>query len=334
MDPAAVKDGEKAAEYSQSFGVLLLPHITRDIRPRASTHIPLDMRHRITEYLEKEETAKNERVREFAKAQEEKLDKLRQATMDECSVIAEIINVVNPQSPTIAAARKDSAGASGLAAMLRAGGGGSSVRTGPNPFARPAASGFGMPARLRSNDDDGDIFDLDEDFQTGLPPPESRGRRVTADHQSDEYSEDLEHEENDFGHFGESSGNLSTNPLQQYQAQDVISSRVNVPQQQATASGLGTLMSGSMPQKIPTFGSIGAGGSSFTAGPSLTRREYQMKADEKEMSRRKKEAARGIPKTFVPPHELLDRIHEQDSDLLIGSKPRDSYGWNRKYAPG
>ncbi|KAJ2795175.1 hypothetical protein H4S07_006554, partial [Coemansia furcata] len=80
-----------------------------------------------------------------------------------------------------------------------------------------------------------------------------------------------------------------------------------------------------MPRQIPAYGS-----SSFAGSHTLNRRESQQRADEIEMNRRRDQMVRALPKTFVPPHQLMDRIHESGSaDMLIGSKPRDSHAIGR-----
>ncbi|KAJ2431125.1 hypothetical protein GGF41_000688 [Coemansia sp. RSA 2531] len=89
-------------------------------------------------------------------------------------------------------------------------------------------------------------------------------------------------------------------------------------------------MSGSMPRQIPLYGS-----SSLAGAHTLNRREYQQRVDEIEMQRRRQQMVRELPKTFVPPHQLMDRIHESGAtELLIGSKPRDSHAIGRRHAPG
>ncbi|KAJ2435544.1 hypothetical protein GGF42_009034, partial [Coemansia sp. RSA 2424] len=137
------------------------------------------------------------------------------------------------------------------------------------------------------------------------------------------YSDELEGgEEPAFGNFDgapqrQSARNMSTRQDEREAAE-------------ASGGNLSQMMSGSMPRQIPPYGS-----SSLAGIHSLNRRENQQRADEKEMNRRRSQMVRGLPKTFVPPHQLMDRIHESGTtDLLIGSKPRDSHAIGRRHAPG
>ncbi|KAJ1962503.1 hypothetical protein GGI12_002615 [Dipsacomyces acuminosporus] len=343
--PSAVKEGERSPQYSALFGIILLPSIVNSVKPRPTTHMSVDIRQKALEFLEKEEDKKNERIKEYIKAQNAEYERLRQNTNSQCSVIAEIINSVNPQSPS-SMPHRGSVGSSGLASMLKPSIGGSSDNRGAIPFTRPAGAARGRSGYNNGNSDEdlddlneNDLYGLEDEFDSrvsfnashGAPSNGAAGRRgggfPSSSRQSGANSEDFEHEENEFGRFEDN------NPLQGFHAYDVDSA-VNMPQQDIGLSSgyISSMMPGSLPQKIPAFGSIGS--SSYAGGPSLSRLESQKKADE-EMTRRRNEALKGIPKTFVPPHELLDKMHDaQDQDWVIGSKPRESYGWNRKYAPG
>ncbi|KAJ2357808.1 hypothetical protein GGF43_001233 [Coemansia sp. RSA 2618] len=301
------------AEYSEPFGVLLLSSFVGDARGRAGAHIPRELQQRVSGYMQRLESAREERVREFIHAQDAELERARQQTQAQSAIVAEIVSKVNPQPAAPAAPSQRGGGSSGLAAMLR-GGAGSNTGAGGNPFAR----GGGRPAAAATPTadslSDGE-FELDDaEFSAigvaGRLPGLGLGRRLsqgTGSRQSDDYS-DTERNEGAFGDFD--------------------SERVPRASGRGGASNLSHMMAGSMPIQIPMYGS------SLTGDPSLNRREYQRRADELEMSRRREQMLRGMPKTFVPPHQLMDSIHETDSEMLIGSKPRDSYGMSRRQAPG
>ncbi|KAJ2392939.1 hypothetical protein GGI23_005119 [Coemansia sp. RSA 2559] len=134
----------------------------------------------------------------------------------------------------------------------------------------------------------------------------------------------MENEEHEFGDFNDDDGSGAPGGRA---VRDSPSLAVpSMHHQQGLPSGnsnLGQMLAGSMPIQIPRFGS-----SSMAAGGySMSRQEYQQRADEMDMSRRREQILRGLPKTFVPPHELMNQLHDNDVDLLlVGSKPRDSYG--------
>ncbi|KAJ2492225.1 hypothetical protein IWW37_001673 [Coemansia sp. RSA 2050] len=358
MDPKIVRESMKMSEYSEPFGVLLRPEFVGSAASssgaRGSGHVPREIHQKVGEYMQRNEAAKNERVHEFIRAQDQALEQIRRRTTDESHIIADIVNQAQPQalgSQGGASLRRDSVGSSGLAAMLR---GRSHSNVGslpapsiggrlPNPFARSGADAFKYG---RGTDADG-VFDLDEDedeagmLRGGLQevgnstvsPAGFRhvsggafgrgfGNRRTSSRQSDEHSDDFEREEPAFGNFDE--GRIGAR-----------FSALNVSQrpEEKTGGGGGNLsqmLSGSMPRQIPTYGS-----SSLAGAYTLNRREHQQRADEKEMNRRREQMVRDLPKTFVPPHQLMDRIHDSGSaDLLIGSKPRDSHAIGRRHAPG
>ncbi|KAJ2738048.1 hypothetical protein H4R23_001420 [Coemansia sp. Cherry 401B] len=324
-DPQAVEESEKMAEYSEPFGVLLLDSVVGAVRPRAGAHIPRELQQKVSGHMQQRESQRDERVRSYIRAQDEELERERQRTREQCSIVAEIISQVHPQQTAAPAsgARKSGGGVSGLAAMLRGGtGGGNSnsvSETSSNPFARGVGSYTGSAGRLHAgapgsvSDDD---FDLDDqDFSAiGVQPGQRMGGlgqqlgRKASGRQSDENS-DAERDEGAFGNF------------------DSAAARAGVQTQRA-GGNLSQMLAGSMPIQIPMYGS------SLTGELSMSRREYHQRADEMEMNRRREQMLRGMPKTFVPPHQLMDSIHENDTDMVIGSKPRDSYGMSRRQAPG
>ncbi|KAJ2688789.1 hypothetical protein IWW39_001930 [Coemansia spiralis] len=355
MDPKTVRESMKVSEYSEPFGVLLRPEFVGGSGARGSGHVPRDINQKVGEYMQRKEAAKNERVHEFIRAQDQALERLRRRATDECHIIADIVSQAQPQalgSQGGASSRKDSVESSGLAAMLR---GRSHSNVGslpapsiggrmPNPFARSGADVF---KHGRGTEADG-VFDLDDDdddeagmLRGGLQevgnstvsPAGFRhvsggafgrgfGNRRTSSRQSDEHSDDFERDEPAFGNFDEGRMGARFSGLNVTQQQR--------PEERPGGGNLSQMLSGSMPRRIPTYGS-----SSLAGAYTLNRREHQQRADEKEMNRRREQMVRELPKTFVPPHQLMDRIHESgSSDLLIGSKPRDSHAIGRRHAPG
>ncbi|KAJ2051298.1 hypothetical protein GGI16_006823 [Coemansia sp. S142-1] len=356
MDPKTVRESMKMSEYSEPFGVLLqaafVGSAATSSGARGTSHIPREIQQKAAEFLQRNEAAKNERVHEFIRAQDQVLELVRRRTTDECNIIAGIVSHVQPQvldNQGGASLRKDSVGSSGLAAMLR-GRSHSSVGSLPapsiggrmaNPFAR---SGADSSKFNRGTDADGP-FDLDDDDYgaggAGMVPGGLQGvanstaspagfrhvsggvfgrgfgNRRSSSRQSDEHSDDFERDEPAFGNFDDTR----------------IGTRINMSSQQEERPGGGNLsqmMSGSMPRQIPLYGS-----SSLAGAHTLNRREYQQRVDEIEMQRRRQQMVRELPKTFVPPHQLMDRIHESGAtELLIGSKPRDSHAIGRRHAPG
>ncbi|KAJ2824356.1 hypothetical protein GGI24_003429 [Coemansia furcata] len=366
MDPNAVRESMKMSEYSEAFGVLLQAAFVGSaasgsgVRGSGGGHVPRELQVKVGEFMQHSEAAKNERVHEFIRAQDQALERVRRRATDECNIIAEIVNQVQPQGQQqalggqgVASSHKDSAGSSGLAAMLR-GRSHSSVGSLPapsiggrmaNPFARQSAdpsSRYG-----RGTDADGTFYlEDDDDGAAGMLPGglqgvanntaspagfrhvaggifgRTFGARRTSSRQSDEHSDDFERDEPAFGNFDEGriGARLSALNVSQQQQQH----------EQRPGGNLSQMLSGSMPRQIPAYGS-----SSFAGSHTLNRRESQQRADELEMNRRRDQMVRALPKTFVPPHQLMDRIHESGSaDMLIGSKPRDSHAIGRRHAPG
>ncbi|KAJ2501396.1 hypothetical protein GGH96_001919 [Coemansia sp. RSA 1972] len=321
-DPQAVEESQKMAEYSEPFGVVLLSAYVGETRGYMA-HVPRELQQRVSRYMQQQETSRDERVREYIRAQDAELERVRQQTREQSSIVAEIINKVHPQTAATAEVRKSSGGSSGLAAMLRGGANNNisassnmsgsynpsasyNSNAGMNPFARGSAVGARPADSLSDNE-----FELDDhDFSaigvaeraSGLGLNLSRG---VGSRQSDDYS-DAERDEGAFGDFDGSRAPRATG---------------------RNTGNLSHMMAGSMPIQIPLYGS------SLTGDPSLNRRAYHQRADELEMNRRREQLLRGMPKTFVPPHEL-GRMHENDSEMLVGSKPRDSYGMSRRQAPG
>ncbi|KAJ1930813.1 hypothetical protein FBU59_006925 [Linderina macrospora] len=203
---------------------------------------------------------------------------------------------------------QSSGGASGL--------GGTLAHSGPRIGGNRGTLG-GIPS---VDVDDRDVFDLDDDIQSpGLQQPSAIpgfGRRNMS-RQSDDYSEDLDAdddssiiaaEERGFGNFG--------------------SPGLNMPQRTDTSGITASAHIGSLPVQIPLFSG------SMVGSSSLSRREINKRVGEREMNKRREENIKKIPKTFVPPHELIQQLYDRESDMLSGSKPRDSYGWSRRQAPG
>ncbi|KAJ2902569.1 hypothetical protein GGI21_004539 [Coemansia aciculifera] len=387
-DPKTVRENMKMSEYSELFNVLLLPAFigsgmsaatatptTTPLSSRGTSHVPRDIKQKASEFLQLKEAAKNERIHEFVRAQDQALEQVRRRAMDECNIIAGIVSqaqspphALDSQDSGPSSMRRDSIGASsGLASLLR-GRAHSNVGSLPvatiggrmaNPFERTAGSS--KYGHNQSDDDDGQINldDYDDDgnpvlrdglqavanataspagfrhvssggaFGRGLGSGGSGNRRRSSSRQSDDYSDEFESDEPSFGNFD------NTSAAHQSAGLNMSAAAAAAHQQQdgnGKASGnLSQLLTGSMPRQIPPYGS-----SSFAGIHSLNRREYQQRADEKEMSRRRDQMVRGLPKTFVPPHQLMDRIHESgnSTDLLIGSKPRDSHAIGRRHAPG
>ncbi|KAJ1938835.1 hypothetical protein GGF37_004650 [Kickxella alabastrina] len=324
-DPTRGSQIKALPDYSGPFGVLLLSEFTSSSggarATRLSTHIPREIQQKAAEYLQRQEEAKNERVREYIRAQDHALEQLKARTMDECAKLSDIINAAHPQPSATASTQNEPAALSGLAAMLRGGGGGGGA-LGRNPIMRTSPLD-----RRRGNSDD--EYASDEADASGLyglvdvvEPAGSlsaRGmarRRRFGSHQSEEQSDD----EESFGNFAQQPAGQRFSPVRMAPSQQ---------QQQQRTGNLGQMLAGSVPIQIPTMTS-----GSLIGGRSLSRREFQQRVEEGERDRRREQIARELPRTFVPPHQLLDQIHENDADLFIGSKPRDSYGFGRRYAPG
>ncbi|KAJ2514986.1 hypothetical protein H4217_005449 [Coemansia sp. RSA 1939] len=360
-NPDEVRTSIETPEYSQPFGVLLQPALSDAARSRHNIHIPREMQQKSAEFMQKQESDKNERVRDFIRKQDEELERIHRRTTEECNILAEIISKTHPQSPaTSQPAHQGRSGSSGLAAMLRsstagAGGSGSLGRGlsgsgsgsgsgGPGSMPFAALSPRGAISRPGADSGPGDSFDDEfdgDDLHSNVPkiqvgyaggPSSGIGRQIgshrTPSRQSGGYSDDLEHEEREFGDFADDDRGAG--------AQGAASRGMNFDQNRlgpggAGGSNLGQMLAGSMPIQIPRFGS----NSLAAGGFSMSRQEYHQRADERDTSRRREQMLRGLPKTFVPPHQLLDQIHDNDIDmLLVGSKPRDSYGLGRRHAPG
>ncbi|KAJ2744979.1 hypothetical protein GGI20_002516 [Coemansia sp. BCRC 34301] len=364
-DPKSARESMKMSEYSEPFGVLLLPAFIGSAAmgssSRGNSHVPRDIKQKATDFVQLNEAAKNERVHEFIRAQDQALEQIRRRTADECSVIAAIVSQTQQHALDSqghdggpSSLRRDSIGASsGLASLLR-GRAHSNVGSLPvatiggrmaNPFER---AGTGSSSKHGADgDDDGDgPFDLDDYDDDGNPilrgglqagatasPAGFRhvsggsfgrgglGNRRASSRQSDEYSDEFEREEPAFGNF---------DAARQPSARNTSFAAQQHDERASGAGNLSQMLSGSMPRQIPPYGS-----SSLAGMHSLNRRENQQRADEREMNRRRDHIVRGLPKTFVPPHELMDRFHETEpTDLLIGSKPRDSHAIGRRHAPG
>ncbi|KAJ2793418.1 hypothetical protein H4R21_005906 [Coemansia helicoidea] len=167
-----------------------------------------------------------------------------------------------------------------------------------NPFAHGA-----VPRNSHSDEEEGGEDDLylqgSGEFNSMLEPRRSRpvAMRRTPSQSGDESELDGGDETQRGGHGG------------------------NLSQMLVTA--------GSMPVQIPAFGS-----SSLSADPFMSRRQMVQHSDEMEMRRRRQKMMRGMPSTFIPPHKLMDSIHENDGEMPVGSKPRDAYPMSRRHAPG
>ncbi|KAJ2854846.1 hypothetical protein FB639_006308, partial [Coemansia asiatica] len=323
--PEQVVEIQKLPEYSEPFGILLLPEFRSAVQSRpagAHAHVPREIQQKAAEYMQRQDIAKDERVREFIRQQDRALEATRNRTMDECALVADIINAVHPQTVPTPPVRREPTGSSGLAAMLRGSASGtSSSGSKVSNGARHSPMDRRLDAGQVSDDDLGGVFGLADAVDTMALRGSGAGRRAnafgTTQQQSDEFSNDEEEEA--FGDFAQ---------LPSHSFAPVQMSRQQQPQQQRSGN-LAPMLAGSMPIQIPTFGS-----GSMVGGHSLSRRDVHHRAEEVEQSRRKEQFARDLPKTFVPPHLLLDQMHENDTDLIIGSKPRDSYGFGRRYAPG
>ncbi|KAJ2697941.1 hypothetical protein FB645_005792 [Coemansia sp. IMI 203386] len=326
-NPEQVLEIQKNPEYSKPFGILLLPEFANGARSRpGGTHVPREIQQKATEFMQRQEIAKDERVREYIRAQDRALETVRNRTMDECALVADIINAVHPQTTAAPPVRREPSAASGLAAMLRGPtNGGSSSSRANNGASRqnPMDRRLGTIGNNGQNSDDelGGVFGLADAVDSmalrgGTNASSRRNNNAFGTQQPDDFSGNDEDDEEAFGDFAQLPPH-SFAPVQM------------TSQQQQRGGNLAPMLAGSMPIQIPTFGS-----GSVVGGHSLSRRELQHRAEEIEQNRRKEQFTRDLPKTFVPPHQLLDQMHENDTDLIIGSKPRDSYGFGRRYAPG
>ncbi|KAJ2849938.1 hypothetical protein IWW36_002287 [Coemansia brasiliensis] len=322
-DEQAMLASERAEEYSEAFGVMLLSNVVDQVRVRSNVHIPRELQQKVTGYMQKLEAERDERVREFIRAQDEELERTRQRTKEQSKIVAEIVDKLHPQqqAPVSPGMHKGTAGTSGLAAMLRGStGGGGMEAAGANPLAR--GSSYTGAQRLHGpahsfSDDELDLEDETAFSAMGAIPPRSSqgglgrhlGQRTNSGRS--QLSDALEREEDAFGDFSSE--------------QTGAASGVNM---QRPGGNLSQMLAGSMPIQIPAFGS------SLTNDISLSRREHRQRADEIEMSRRREQILRGMPKTFVPPHQLMNQIDNDSSEMIVGSKPRDLYGMPRRHAPG
>ncbi|KAJ2778034.1 hypothetical protein GGI15_004308, partial [Coemansia interrupta] len=272
---------QKRPEYSEPFGVLLLPEF-RSKQPQSRSrlggaHVSRELQQRATEFLQRQEVAKNERVREYIHAQDRELEILQGRTMDECAMVAEIINAAHPQKIPNApsAARRDAGGSSGLAAMLRGGTPTSSVGR-SNPLQR--RSSFDE----NSDDEDvGGVFGL-VDAMGGMSTNASGSGRRMSSQNSDDFSD--EDDEAAFGNF------------EQMPAQAFPSTLGGMRQQPARGGGLGQMLAGSMPIQIPKFGGSVGGVGSMLGGHSLSR-DMAMRAEDAEQGRRRERFAKELPKS-------------------------------------
>ncbi|KAJ2805778.1 hypothetical protein H4R20_001956, partial [Coemansia guatemalensis] len=308
-DPAAVAETQQMEEYSQPFEVLLQPSVTGVSTSRPGTHIPRELQQKVSEFMRQQETAKSERVRAFVREQDAEIERLQQQTTLQCGIVADIISKVHPQQLQGIASARNSGGSSGLAAMLRSSG---PAEARANPLLRPP-----RPSR----DEDEEALDGSGEFGFDVGALSSGGitggvrqmsLHASSSKQSDDYS-DPEHSEGGFGAFDE--------------GPPVTSGMTTQPSREGNLS---QMLAGSMPIQIPMYG----GASSLAADPVMSRREYNRRADEREMNRRREQMVRQMPKTFVPPHKLMESIDESSSEIVIGSKPRDLYNMPRRHAPG
>ncbi|KAJ2760803.1 hypothetical protein IWQ57_006210, partial [Coemansia nantahalensis] len=294
-DAQAIREGERASTYAEPFGVVLDPEVVGV--PRGAVHIPRDLQQRATEYMRQQETEKNNRIRAFVQEQDAALERLRALTVEQSRAVAHLVaQTIKEPAPSV---RSVSGATSGLAAMLRSSGSGpgSSAQM-SNPFAHGA-----VPRNSHSDEEEGGEDDLylqgSGEFNSMLEPRRSRpvAMRRTPSQSGDESELDGGDETQRGGHGG------------------------NLSQMLVTA--------GSMPVQIPAFGS-----SSLSADPFMSRRQMVQHSDEMEMRRRRQKMMRGMPSTFIPPHKLMDSIHENDGEMPVGSKPRDAYPMSRRHAPG
>ncbi|KAJ2322820.1 hypothetical protein GGI00_005811, partial [Coemansia sp. RSA 2681] len=191
-DPKTVRESMKMSEYSEPFGVLMLPEYisnttTTAAPPRGSNHVPREIQQKATEFMQRNEAAKNERVHEFIRAQDQALERIRRRAADECSIIAGIVSRTQPHAldnqghdGVSSSLRRESIGASsGLASLLR-GRAHSNVGSLPvatiggrmaNPFERHGAgtSKYGRGADDDDDDNDDGPFDLDDYDDDGNP---------------------------------------------------------------------------------------------------------------------------------------------------------------------
>ncbi|PIA16776.1 hypothetical protein COEREDRAFT_81118 [Coemansia reversa NRRL 1564] len=307
-DPAAVAETQKMAEYSQPFEVLLHPSVTGVSTSRSGAHISRELQQKVSEFMRQQETAKSERVRAFVREQDAEIERLQQQTTLQCGIVAEIIAKVHPQQLQGIGNTRNTGGSSGLAAMLRSSG---PAETRVNPLLRGPRPHKGEDEEAL--EEDGDFgFDVGALSTGGIAAGVRRMSHNASSRQSEDYS-DPEFSESAFGGFDD--GPPATSGI------------ATLPSREGNLS---QMLAGSMPIKIPMYG----GASSLAADPIMTRREHYRRADELEMNRRKEQLVRQIPKTFKPPHELMNSIGENSSEMLIGSKPRDLYSMPRRHAPG
>ncbi|KAJ1762286.1 hypothetical protein LPJ54_005883, partial [Coemansia sp. RSA 1824] len=108
-DPQAVEESQKMVEYSEPFGAVLLSAYVGEARGRMA-HVPRELQQRVSRYMQQQETLRDERVREYIRAQDAELERVRQQTREQSSIVAEIINKVHPQTAATAEVRKSSGG--------------------------------------------------------------------------------------------------------------------------------------------------------------------------------------------------------------------------------
>ncbi|KAJ2722992.1 hypothetical protein GGI07_002948 [Coemansia sp. Benny D115] len=363
------KDEEEIAkiqqepEYSAAFGVLLLPEYSGGRgRTRLGGHVPREIQQKVAVYVQRQETEKNERVRDYIREQDRLLEQLQSRAVEESAVVADILSAVHPQSLAVSSIQRGpgagAGAASGLAAMLRGsatvandrpGAGGALDRRTAAAVADADVDGNGIGDGGEDDDDEDDeddVFNGPPAFGALDPANSISARGLTSRRQHKQRYQSISEDEED-----EDDGNSAgAEDYDAFNAEQPVGSFIPRPAMSLAAGhhhqkhpiqgaqhgargggggNLGHVLAGSMPIQIPTL----ASGSLF-GGHSLSRRELNQRADDNEHGRRREQIARDIPRTFVPPHMLMDQIHEDDADLFIGSKPRDSYGFGRRYAPG
>lgn len=332
IDAEKFSKQKKHKGYSEPFGVVLSSDYVGNPSNNQNIHIPRELQLKANDHLQKMEVEKNERVRQYIRQQDKLLEEMREQTAKESNIVADMISRVHPQSSSatggsrhgVEGSRGSGAGtSSGLAAMLR-GRSGSNVAIGMNPFDRKP-----QPSKNEDGDDDdtGPLGINDENvgrLNSAHRVATNSSHTSGVSHQSGSHyssASDADNDEASFGHFDADDDHQSPIP-KPHQRKRGISDGGHLKQ----------MLAGSMPIQIPQFGSRGGG---FVGGKSLSNKEYQQRMDELKASQRREQVLKGMPKTFVPPHELMDRLHQEDSEeMLIGSKPRDPQAIARRHAPG
>ncbi|KAJ2781820.1 hypothetical protein H4R18_002629 [Coemansia javaensis] len=335
---AEIAEIELRGDYSEPFGVLLGPEAAAaaavDPAKRRLVHVPRELQQRASEYMRQKEAEKSERVRAFIREQDDELEALRQRTMDQSAAVAALIGkrhgsdaaAIAQSQPT-----KPLSGAqSGLAAMLK-GAPKPATASIPNPFARSTGS------HTTTTTTTSDYDPLEHGFGNDDAQRPSRHHRhhlhTTTDYhhrsprQLDDDLDDLDDDDDDDNISESDDDNDDDNENDGSGAMGMPRQQQQQQQQQRWGAG-GVPVVGSMPIQIPQYGS-----GSIADDTYLNRRELRRRADEREMYRRQERAIRNMSKTFVPPHKLMDSIYELDSDMVIGSKPRDAYPMPFRHGP-